>query len=190
MEMVMKKILAVLTISAVSTMFLAFTANEPTVEGNKYIGAKSCGMCHTAKTGDQIKIWKESEHAKAYEVLSSEKGKKIATANKIDDATASEKCLSCHATAGTEKALWGRKFKVEAGVQCESCHSAGSGYKSKKTMQDHAKSVAGGMTDFTTVKAADVCAKCHNGRKPKDHPTEEFKFEESWAKIKHSLPAK
>lgn len=191
MEVVMKKVFATLTITAVSIMFMAFTPNEPAAEGNKFIGAKSCGMCHKSKTGNQDKIWKESKHAKAFTALSSEEGKKIAAANGIEDATTSEKCLSCHATASAEKALWDKKFKVDAGVQCESCHGAGSGYKSKKIMLDHAKSVAGGMTDFTVAGSAEkVCANCHSGEQPKDHPNKEFKFAESWAKIQHPVPAK
>lgn len=57
-----------------------------------------------------------------------------------------------------------------------------------KVMKDHAKSVAGGMTDFTVEGSAKaVCATCHENAEI--HPTnKDFDYEANWAKITHMIP--
>lgn len=171
----------------ISFMLVIFIAFSLSINAqNQFIGANSCGMCHKkADQGEQLKIWEESAHAKAFETLKSEEATKIAGGNAFED----ENCLKCHATAyNADAKLLGKKFKVEDGVQCETCHGAGSEYKSKKTMQDHAKSVAAGMTEYADEAAIELqCRTCHNEESP---TYKEFDFKKMWEKIKHPIPAK
>ena len=44
-----------------------------------------------------------------------------------------------------DKALLGEKFKIEDGVQCETCHGAGSNYKSLKVMKNEKDAIANGL---------------------------------------------
>ena len=41
--------------------------------------------------------------------------------------------------------MLGKNFKINEGVQCETCHGAGSGYKTNSTMKDQAKAIAKGL---------------------------------------------
>lgn len=165
----------------------AFSTNAQ----NKFVGATTCGMCHKKATqGEQLKIWQGSSHANAFKTLQTEKADKIAAEKGFKTKAAETKeCLVCHATAfDVDVSKLGKKFKIEDGVQCETCHGAGSKYKSKKTMQDHAKSVAAGMTEYkddAAIKAQ--CETCHNDKSP---TFKKFDFEKQWEKIKHPVPAK
>ena len=74
-------------------------------------------------------------------------------------------------------------FLVEHGVQCETCHGAGSEYKSRKIMKDHDASVAAGMI----APDQEFCEPCHNDRSP---TFEGFDFEKMWAEVSHPNPKK
>ena len=55
-------------------------------------------------------------------------------------------------------------------------------------MEDHAKSVAAGMTEYANEAAIEnQCKTCHNDESP---TFKEFNFKEMWAKIAHPVPAK
>lgn len=185
----MLKILFVLSVVSVSFLLMAFS-NSETVTVNddpSFVGVKTCGMCHKKdKDGNQLKIWKESKHANAFKTLGTEESKKIAADMGIEDPQKAAECLECHASGYEKDANIGKKFKVKEGVQCETCHGAGSKYKSMKIMKDHAKSVAAGMVDFSaegSIKAQ--CETCHNEKSP---TFKGFNFEERWAEIKHMIP--
>src|SRR3972149_9106061 len=77
-----------------------------------YIGAEKCKMCHKV----QYDSWLQTKHAKATESAKASKEWKFEAA-----------CLTCHAT---------NKDEAMAGVQCEACHGAGSGYKTLSGMKD------------------------------------------------------
>ncbi|MFC2082230.1 cytochrome c family protein [Bacteroidota bacterium] len=160
-------------------------------DGNKFVGVKSCVMCHTSeKQGKQQKIWLASRHANAYKTLQTTEANEIAkVAGLATEAVESEECLVCHATAYNVSAkLIDKKFKVEDGVQCETCHGAGSNYKKMKTMKDHAASVAAGMREFKSEKDIKAfCVTCHNDKSP---TYKEFDFAVQWPKIKHTIPEK
>jgi excinuclease UvrABC ATPase subunit len=168
-------------------MFIIFIAFSLTINAqNQFVGVKTCGMCHKkADQGEQLKIWEGSAHAKAFETLKSEEATKIAGGKAYEKA----ECLSCHVTGhDVDAALLGSKFNMEDGVQCETCHGAGSEYKSKKTMEDHAKSVAAGMKDYKDEAAIEAqCITCHNDKSPTH---KEFNFKKMWAKIAHPVPSK
>lgn len=173
-------------------LLVIFMAFSLTINAqNQFVGVKTCVMCHKkADQGEQLKIWEESAHASAYKTLQTEAADKIAAEKGFKTkAVETEECLICHATAfKADASLLGKNFKVEQGVQCETCHGAGSEYKSKKIMQDHAKSVAAGMTEYVDEAAIEKqCRTCHNEKSP---TYKEFDFKKMWAKIAHPVPAK
>jgi hypothetical protein len=156
---------------------------------NKYVGTKMCGMCHKSdKQGKQLDIWQKSKHAEAFKTLTTAKANEIAKAKGLKKPAAeSPECLECHTIGKTADAsLFEKGFDIKEGVQCESCHGAGSQYKTITLMKDKAKSVAAGLRIYKDD--ADIqkfCKSCHNEKSP---AYKEFKFEEYWAKIKHAVP--
>ena len=182
--------------AVLSLTLIAFQANpgvaaEEAEEAvtHQYIGVQACGMCHKkAKTGDQLKQWQESRHAQAFATLATEKAQTIATERGIEDPQKAAECLQCHVTqpAAAEIATprKGKEgFLVEHGVQCETCHGAGSDYKSRKVMKDHDASIAAGLT----IPDEQLCLTCHNDKSP---TFTGFDFDEMWAKVTHPNPAR
>lgn len=169
--------------SAILTVFLTASLGAQ----NKYIGTKMCTMCHkTDKQGKQLDIWQKSAHAKAYTTLTTAKANEIAKAKGLSTPAAeSAECLSCHTPEHSAKNVE-KTFVVKDGVQCETCHGAGSAYKTIPIMKDRAKSVAAGMTEYKDEAAIEAkCKTCHNEKSP---TFKGFKFEEYWGKIKHPVP--
>lgn len=151
-----------------------------------YVGVKTCAMCHKSeKQGKQLSIWENSKHSKAYETLLTEEADKIAKEKGFETkAVETEACLKCHATGyNIDASLLGKKFKVEDGVQCETCHGPGSDYKSKKIMKDKELAVAKGLILYENPEK--LCITCHNDESP---IKAEFNFTERWEKIKHTVP--
>ena len=66
---------------------------------------------------------------------------------------------------------------------CESCHGAGSEYKSMKVMKDREASVAAGLV----IPTEETCTGCHNDKSP---TFKGFDFAEYSAKIAHPNPEK
>ena len=113
-----------------------------------YVGHKDgCRKCHLK----EHRSWSRTPHAKALDLLEG------------DDASNPE-CLECHTTGYGEASGFTSDDDTPelAGVTCESCHGAGSGYRDKDVMEDHDASVAAGllMPDEAT------CLGCHNDRSP------------------------
>ncbi len=167
------------------TLFSIGSVQEGT---HKYVGTKSCIPCHKgANKGDMEKIWKESKHASAFTTLTSDKAIEIGKAKGIDKPSESAECLPCHTIGkACDPAMLDAKFNMQDGVQCETCHGPGSDYKNAQVMKDHAKSVENGMHEYKDAAAIEAqCRSCHNEKSP---TFKEFKFEDSWAKIKHAKP--
>ena len=150
-----------------------------------YEGAQVCGMCHkTEKQGQQLKIWSGSKHAQAYKALQSDKANEIAMKKFNKKAVDAPECLKCHVSGyNVDKALVGAKFKMEDGVQCETCHGPGSAYKSMAVMKNKAESIKKGLVEHKDV--AKFCVTCHNSESP---TFKGFKYDEMWKKIAHSVP--
>lgn len=151
-----------------------------------YEGTQVCGMCHkTEKQGQQLKIWQESSHAKAFKTLQTPEADKIATEKGFKTKAAETKeCLKCHASGyDVDKKLLGAKFKMEDGVQCETCHGPGSAYKAMAVMKSREESIKKGMTFFEDKTK--YCTNCHNSESP---TFKGFKFEEMSKKIQHNVP--
>ncbi len=153
-----------------------------------YEGVKVCGMCHkSAKSGDQLKVWQESAHSKAYKTLQTKEADDIAQKLYKKKAVDVKECVSCHVTgAGMDKAMFGKRFDMEDGVQCEACHGPGSEYKSMKLMKDRAAAMKAGLILWKDNKEIEkLCVTCHNDKSP---TFKKFDFKTMWAKIKHPVP--
>ena len=185
----MKKVFSA-TLLSVITLFFTFSIISAG-DGSKFEGVKTCGMCHKkAEVGEWLRIWQGSKHANAYKTLQSEESDKIAKEKGFSTkAVETPECLVCHATGyDVDASLIGKKYKVEEGIQCESCHGAGSKYKKKSTMKDHAKAVAGGLTEYKDENAIKKqCETCHNKKSP---TFKDFDFEKRWKEIAHNIPKK
>ena len=86
----------------------------PATQRIGYVGSDKCGECHKA----QYEMWKLSDHAKAITTLAN------------TGQTKDHDCLPCH-TTGYLKPSGFRDVDLTPGmvnVQCEDCHSAGSGH--------------------------------------------------------------
>ncbi len=124
-----------------------------------YTGITICGSCHQA----QHEVWKQSEHAKAYEDL-------IMVDKAFDPA-----CVVCH-TVGFNKegGFIDHPLTPElADVQCESCHGAG---------REHAESKGKIATTNHDWKREEVCAQCHYH----EH-SPGFNIDSYWKKIAHPI---
>lgn len=159
---------------------------------HSYVGVKACGMCHkTEKQGQQLTVWEGSKHSQAFEVLKSEKAAAIAKEKGLETpAYESAECLKCHVTEyGVAAELLDAKYVSNMGVQCESCHGAGSDYKKMSIMKDREASIQNGMNAIAVSdgSAEKRCVTCHNENSP---TFKGFKFDEMWKQIAHPIPAK
>ncbi len=163
---------------AILALFLVMPANMNAQA--KYVGAKTCGMCHKSeKQGQQLKIWSESKHAQAYKALTTAHADEISAKKGGKKAAENPECLKCHVG---EKALVESAFK-EDGVQCETCHGAGSDYKTMSVMKNKEEAKKKGL--ILHEDAAKFCTTCHNSNSP---TFKSFNYAEYWKKIAHPTP--
>jgi hypothetical protein len=155
---------------------------------NKYVGASQCKMCHnTEKQGKQFDIWSKSKHAQAYKTLLTKEAEIATKKGFKTKAVETPECLGCHTITADAKLL-DKKFDVKDGVQCESCHGAGSEYKSMATMKDAKKAEKAGLMMFADEKAATaLCVTCHNEKSP---TAKKFDYAKMWPQIEHMIPKK
>ena len=127
--------LFLLTLSIVFVLFLKINSDAIMSE-YKYIGESRCKPCHSInRKGNQYAIWEKSAHSRAIISLNSNKAKEYALANSIPNPAKSENCLKCHSTGFSKSySAFELAFDILKGVQCEECHSAGSGYSKYNNM--------------------------------------------------------
>ncbi len=157
----------------------AFAASD-----HKYIGVKKCAMCHKSESkGNQYGQWLSTKHAKAYATLATPQAQETAKkAGVLGNPQEAPACLKCHVTGnGVDSSLVGEGFAKENGVQCESCHGAGSDYAPLSLMKDKSKAIGAGLV----MPTEEVCLKCHNPESPN---FKGFNFKEYYPKISHPLP--
>lgn len=190
---------AAAAIAALGVAVIGFAqAQEPAkaAKAAKYIGAMKCKNCHASPdVGNQFDSWQKSGHAKAFETLASEAAKKYAAAKGIADPQKDDKCLKCHVTAlGIPAAQVDKKFDQKLGVQCESCHGAGSDHMAAR-LKAAGEEAEGAPKSFKQVGSGEivaepgvaVCLSCHNSESPS---FKSFCFAKSEAKIRHLHPLK
>jgi Cytochrome c554 and c-prime len=151
-----------------------------------YVGVGKCKMCHkSAKKGNQFGHWEAGPHAHAYKTLLTEESKVICAKMEIKVApNEAPECLKCHVTGhGVKAELLGKKYSIEDGVGCESCHGPGADYL-KIHKKDPAGAKAAGMVDPTD---AEMCKRCHN---PESPTYKEFVYEEKMKVAAHPNPLK
>jgi len=165
---------------------VAFAQDAP--PAHKYVGVLKCKTCHnSAAKGAQYTVWTKMKHATAYTDLASDSAKAVAKAKGIADPQKDAACLKCHVTGyGEPKENFAETFKMEDGVQCESCHGAGSDYMKMAVMKAvRAGTSKGEDVGLVSKPNADVCKKCHNS----DSPTmKAFDFSADSTKIAHPYP--
>lgn len=154
---------------------------EPSHTNSRFIGVGSCSAsnCHgsvkplkgSPVLQNEYYIWlKHDKHSRAYSVLRSEDGKRMARLLGIADATKDRLCLECHATYVPDEASRGERFQIEDGVSCESCHGAAERWLSTHTDSDatHKENLANGLADIVPLpERATMCLSCHQGDKNK-----------------------
>ena len=123
----------------------------------EFVGEKACKKCHFKVH----KAWKKKLHAGAWEALPEEHRN---TTSKDEQGRA---CASCHTTGFGATA---QKGFVDAatsahlrGVQCESCHGAGSEHMAatKELKAKKLKKFPAGANSFMAGAGRD-CRDCHN----------------------------
>lgn len=152
----------------------------------KYVGVGLCARaCHSSKRqGRQLPIWRESQHAKAYETLGTDKAKEFAKERGVTDPQKSGKCLRCHSTAYAFGETAVAPDLLEEGVGCELCHGPGSKYRKISIMRDKAKAMENGLLEANEA----TCKKCHNEDSPTWDESVPFDFKAMYDKIKHPKP--
>jgi len=183
----MKRIVIFLMLVVIFGVNLTFAQSTPPSDStHKFVGATKCKLCHSAdKIGAQFKIWAASKHAQAFPDLASDTAKAVAKARGIDDPQKAPQCLKCHETGyGLPTSAFEAGFDPTQGVQCESCHGAGSDYWKMSTMKDiHDKKITAAQVGLI-IPTAEVCKTCHNQESPFFHG---FDFSTDSAKIAHPL---
>ncbi len=146
-----------------------------------YIGTKKCKKCHLK----QFKSWKETNMAKAFDLLKPgvrPDNKKAAGLDPQKDYTTDAECLPCHTTGYGQP---GGFVSVEEtpqliGVSCEMCHGAGSEYIKKEHMSlknKHYKLAEVVKVGLVSPVTGDRCTEvCHNDKSPFVDKAQPFDF--------------
>ena len=165
----------------------SFIFPEQPSDAPKYVGAEKCaGACHKSESqGKQLEIWKGTKHSKAYETLTTPEADKLAKEKGFTTAAVeTPACLKCH-TVQADASAFTETFNIKDGVQCETCHGAGSEYKTISIMKDKQKAMDNGLIIHTEKEK--FCTQCHNSESP---TFKSFDYDTYWAKIQHMRPAK
>jgi hypothetical protein len=145
--------------------------------GELHFGAGSCAAqaCHGGGFAErqEYKVWATRDrHAKAYDSLGGDLGRRIGERLGLDPLRAPE-CLSCHGTTGVVTAA---TFDPHDGVSCEHCHGgagrwlgphAAPGFKDKPPAEKESL----GLRDLSSpAKRAAACVGCHVGGEGREVP--------------------
>ncbi len=162
----------------------------PHESGAQFVGAETCGKCHTKAFGK----WKTTGHARAYDVLSEgREGQEQGWVSRVHD----PECLACHVTGWNPQQI----FPYESGFvdsdttphlkgqQCENCHGPGSIHTDLENQRvagslppqdDELISWRKRMHLDQAIAEKQLCTKCHDlDNSPK------FEFAEYWKKVAH-----
>ena len=152
---------------------MAPAAELPSDAPDRHLGVATCrsALCHNAvapwrQSGarlDEYRVWRRDDaHARAYDALQSEAGRRIAQRAGVEVPEHAAACLDCHADRA---AVRGPRFAVRDGVTCEACHGGAERWlDSHARGASHQENLARGMypTD-DPVRRAELCVSCHVG---------------------------
>ena len=120
------------TMMALSLLTLGGALTQGVAEENEfpfYVGRAVCLECHDqGRPASGCTLKPIPEHLDSYRAFVKPQAESIAALSGVFmSPTQSQVCLSCHATGAEVGPRWRLgTFKIEDGVQCESCHDAGS----------------------------------------------------------------
>ncbi len=150
-------------------------AQAPATSDAVHLGVASCAgsTCHGAvqplkgssvAQNEYITWSRRDKHAKAYEVLGEERGRRIARNLGLGDARTAQICLDCHADNAPADRR-GPEFQISDGVGCEACHGGAKTWLGVHISgASHAENVAAGMYPTDQPEArAEKCLSCHLG---------------------------
>lgn len=172
--------------TAIVAVFI-FSESNYSQSKYKYVGVNTCvGACHkTEAQGNQLSVWKESAHSKAFLTLQTPEADSIALSKGFyTPASETPQCIKCHSlgTDADENELKA-SFDINQGVQCESCHGPGSGYSKLSVMKDRESAMSKGLIIHTEKEK--FCVQCHNPESPTFF---QFDYEPMWKQIAHPKP--
>jgi hypothetical protein len=152
------------------------------IAGRASCSGRNChGSLEPGPTGvrqSEFTTWiTHDKHARAFDVLSEERGRQIAKNLGIADASRDERCLACHTTPALAGTVPEELVALRSdGVSCEACHGAAKGAEAWLTAHTLAawKEPKGaarveafhkhGMTPLFDLEVqAKTCAGCHVG---------------------------
>lgn len=144
-------------LAAVNNLAAPAPLAEPPAD-QTFTGAKACSACHF----DQFLTWKQTKHAKGFEILPAKYKK-------------DESCLKCHTTGfGEATGYKDAKTPDLVGTSCEACHGPGSkhaeiakGFGTKKLDKDEEAYV---RSTIHKVLPGNICKDCHLAQTHKKHP--------------------
>lgn len=164
-------------LSTALVVMYAISANAEETAGHTLMGVASCASsnCHggflprnqTPVLQNEYITWlKHDKHSQAWKVLLSPESKRIGWQLGLEDPSREKACLQCHSSISLNSDQPGKKFRIEDGVGCESCHGTAENWISTHTVTGatHADNVARDLVplDDPTVRAK-KCLSCHQG---------------------------
>ena len=159
-----------------SSAYSVFGAELPQYADKVHLGVGSCasGVCHgsvRARTSASVAqneyvIWsRRDRHRISYNTLLTAESKSIAKKMGIGEPHKSDICLDCHADNVAQN-LRGKKFQLDDGIGCESCHGGAESYISTHVDADSKRSdnLKAGLYPTDDPRArAKLCLSCHMG---------------------------
>jgi hypothetical protein len=173
-------------------------ANLPGAKpANSFVGVASCASmaCHhgngpPGSAGSEYTTWVTKDpHARACEVLFSERSQRMSRLLKRPAAHQDSLCLNCHVQQQYAAQTYSPRFARQDGVGCEACHGPAQRWLAEHVSwgkRDVAYKVARGMRDTWSLPSrARLCVDCHVGSAASEvnhdliaagHPRLKFEF--------------
>ena len=154
-----------------------------------YVGVRACGTCHSGPgMGHQYSRWLHTKHSRAYATLALPEALRIAAISGVrEPPQEAPACLGCHAT-GFNAEPWEKDetFRLQDGIQCETCHGPGSEYAFEDVMRDRAKAMEAGLR----MPDKKYCMTCHieKGSHVAVLQSPQLDVEKAWKQISHPSP--
>ena len=138
-------------------------------------GAELCVRCHRSEQSEWVDtattaVWRHDAHSRAHLALTSDNPRTRGMEEVLGiKAASTAACIACHTHPAGEPAIEEETALVHAGISCETCHGAGSGYlephmEKRWRFLSSAEKEALGMHDLRNpVRKAENCLSCHLG---------------------------